>query len=88
MKGSEERLPLLAPTTWPSSAGSTRHRLLQYVAGLASEGIGLAVRPFLDVRTFAGLHDEGLAQGLRRIDAAPRRSRAGQPRKQSSPSRP
>jgi glycosyltransferase involved in cell wall biosynthesis len=47
---------VLALSSHPVEAASTRYRLVQFVAPLAERGITLDVRPFLDSRLFASLY--------------------------------
>jgi glycosyltransferase involved in cell wall biosynthesis len=67
---------VLALSSHPVEAASTRYRLVQFVAPLAERGITLDVRPFLDARLFASLYRCGelprtalglLRAGIRRL---------------------
>jgi glycosyltransferase involved in cell wall biosynthesis len=67
---------VLALSSHPVEAASTRYRLVQYVPPLEERGITLDVRPFLDSRLFASLYRRGelprtalglLRAGIRRL---------------------
>ncbi len=67
---------VLALSSHPVEAASTRYRLVQFIAPLAERGIMLDARPFLDSRLFASLYRRGelprtslglLRAGIRRL---------------------
>lgn len=49
-------MKVLALASYPNEAAATRYRLDQFVAPLASRGIELDVRPFLDSRLFSSFY--------------------------------
>ncbi len=67
---------VLALSSHPVEAASTRYRLVQFIAPLAERGITLDARPFLDSKLFASLYRRGelartslglLRAGIRRL---------------------
>ncbi len=70
---------VLALSSHPVEAASTRYRLVQFIAPLAERGITLDARPFLDSKLFASLYRRGelprtslglLRAGIRRLGDA------------------